>query len=78
MVIRFSPIALRDPSIQWHFSQSGIILAADRVSEQHIDDVYQRLDANKVVAISGVTLAAGPTGAYKKLLFHPAPCYVVI
>ena len=55
-----------------------IILAADRVSEQHIDYVYQRLDAKEAVASGGVAPATGPIGAYKELLFHRSLCYAVI
>ena len=50
---RFSPEAFRDLIIRWFVSQNGFILAADRVSELHIDYVCQRLDAKKMVASRG-------------------------
>ena len=59
-------------------SQNGTLLAADQASELHIDYVYQRLDAKKTVASSGVTPAATPVGAFKKLLFHRALSFAVI
>ena len=58
-------------------SQTGIILAVGRVSELHIDCVYQRFDAKKRVASSGVTPATGPAGALKGLVFHRALTFAV-
>ena len=68
-VLRFDPQALRDSSIRWFVSQNGIILAADRVSELHIDYVYQRFDAKNMVASSGVTPRLVPPERWNSFCF---------